>query len=183
MFRVWLMIALVGLIAVAPAAAQTDECDGTDSYVLQAAEVTSVVRVMNDLVAQIEAVPPGEAEYLRKEVAAAIKQENRQRYRMVASRPYHYPSRAHDAWAEIQTPLAGFWKLPTKVDRVGVLIAAIAKWQDFAAVMHEYLSWDANRSPPVIDAAKRGEIYFHMPLQKGRVVALAQCILRTLKEP
>jgi len=138
-----------------------------------------IVQNLQQISEAIETVPPSEADYIREEKRLAIEQQNETRFSLVMSNRFYYPFAFHDDYTVVKDNLGAATRAHGK-DQVRFLIVVLSRIGDLQSSMGDYINFDSSRPKSVLNKEKRQDMYFSMPVAKGRLTSLLQCIISQL---
>jgi len=169
--------AFVFLIAHAPQAGAF--CDNCLSAADRATCIVNLERSYTRISDQIEAVPPAEAEYIRKEKAASLTPPvNRARFNLVYQNRYYHAVQVHDGVEGVMEHLrAAKASLPDR--QLSMLIYALGGAGALTAEVSDYLDADSRR-PDRVQDDDGGSLSFMVGFSRAMTVNAAQCFLRAI---
>ncbi len=135
------------------------------------------------IVAQIETVPPSDADYIDREQEAAIQQDNRARYELVYAHRFFPARQVQKHYAVISENLAAAKSARLVGDQAVYLSVVLSRYQDLGEALTSYYDVDSKRRNPVLTSNARREIAFDVSLAKQAILSALQCGVRQMREP
>ena len=88
-----------------------------------------------------------------------------------------------DAFGKLDEKLVLASKVQSVRRKVQLLIEAVEYHHEFEESFKEYAQYDMGRSPGVLTADKRKNLYFELPVTRNLIVSRARCLTAELREP
>jgi hypothetical protein len=176
-------LAVIGSIlalAGVPAAAQTaNPAYACASPSASTAQIEDINRSLEAVMLHVESVPPKDAEFLEREIKAALQLGDRRRFAAAYTNAYFRAFQAHTAHASVVRNLRLAQQQKTVQARGLLLVKALSEFGEFGERMLEYIS-DLSHS----DGSERvRSLAFSVAGVRHQIADALSCNLRLMKEP
>jgi len=133
----------------------------------------------SNILSGIETVPPDEAQYIDREIDAALKQGNyNARYDLVSKRPYFH---AHQVHKRSEVVVAHLEKEKAE-SQAHKLIEAWDAFRGLEQAVSDYISFDSKRSNRMLSNADAMKLRFNMKKSKSLLVYALRCFVSEMQD-